>query len=203
MTKLTPRKLKALETKKKILNTALDLFSKNGYNDVTIDDIAKESGTSKGAFYNHFNSKYEIFLEKFKEIDDFYINFLKELESEQTDEAKIKKLIHAQLHFLEEQLGKEVIRTIYINALHPNQADFLVSTARPYYRIVKTFIEAGQETGEFRRDMSAERLTNYVTRCTRGTLYDWGLYDNFNLVEEGTTFLELIIEGIKQNGDKK
>ncbi|MDE5414923.1 TetR/AcrR family transcriptional regulator [Alkalihalobacterium chitinilyticum] len=197
MTKLTPRKIKALETKKKILNTALDLFSKNGYNNVTIDDIAKDSGTSKGAFYNHFNSKYEIFLEKFKEIDDFYINFLRELENEQTEEVKIKKLIHAQLHFLEEQLGKEVIRTIYINALHPNQSDFLVSTARPYYRIVKTFIEAGQETGEFRTDMNAERLTNYVTRCTRGTLYDWGLYDNFNLVEEGTTFLELIIEGIK------
>ncbi len=49
------------QTRQRILNAAVDLFSKKGYNDTQVDDIARESATSKGAFYFHFPSKKAIF----------------------------------------------------------------------------------------------------------------------------------------------
>ena len=38
------------ETKKKILEVALNLFAEKGFNKVTVDEIVKKSATSKGSF---------------------------------------------------------------------------------------------------------------------------------------------------------
>lgn len=48
-------------TRNRILDAAMEVFSDKGYNDALVDDIAKESETSKGAFYFHFPSKRAIF----------------------------------------------------------------------------------------------------------------------------------------------
>ena len=53
---------RAIETRQRILNTALDLFSSTGYERTSIADICSASGLSKGAVYHHFSSKQEIFL---------------------------------------------------------------------------------------------------------------------------------------------
>jgi len=46
-----------------ILEAARRCFVKNGYHVATVDDIVEESGLSKGAIYNYFESKEQIFLE--------------------------------------------------------------------------------------------------------------------------------------------
>jgi AcrR family transcriptional regulator len=60
-------------TRDKILKTALKLFSQKGYDKVTVDEIVKKTGTSKGSFYQHFSAKSDIFLERFTEVDNYYL----------------------------------------------------------------------------------------------------------------------------------
>lgn len=50
MSPFTPRQLKSQQTKKKILEVALHLFNKKGFNQVTVDKIVSASNTPKGAF---------------------------------------------------------------------------------------------------------------------------------------------------------
>lgn len=50
------------ETRTRIMEAAIKLFSKRGYNKASVDDICKEAGISKGAFYHHFKSKQALFL---------------------------------------------------------------------------------------------------------------------------------------------
>lgn len=52
-----------MNTKEKILNSALDLFSENGYNSVTVRDIAAKVGIKASSLYNHFENKQSIFNE--------------------------------------------------------------------------------------------------------------------------------------------
>ena len=106
MKPLTPRQIKAQETKKRILETALELFSQKGFDKVTVDEIVNTSNDSKGAFYVHFQSKYEIFLEKFKEIDEFYATFIKSLPEELSAGDKIFRLTESQMTYLRDGLGK-------------------------------------------------------------------------------------------------
>ena len=41
------------DTKEKILETALKLFAKDGYEAVSVSDIEDELGITKGALYKH------------------------------------------------------------------------------------------------------------------------------------------------------
>jgi isochorismate synthase len=54
---------KATRRHEKILDAALRVFSRKGYRDAVVDDIASESDTSKGGIYFHFPGKQAIFLE--------------------------------------------------------------------------------------------------------------------------------------------
>lgn len=49
------------DTKNFIVKTAADLFLQRGYNEVSIADLVKESGLTKGAFYHYFASKELLF----------------------------------------------------------------------------------------------------------------------------------------------
>jgi AcrR family transcriptional regulator len=51
---------------KKIVDTAMDIFSTKGYQELTMDEIAKKLGISKGALYSYFTSKDEILKEIYK-----------------------------------------------------------------------------------------------------------------------------------------
>jgi AcrR family transcriptional regulator len=50
------------ETRAKILESAIKLFSARGFNAASVDDICRDAGISKGAFYHHFESKQALFL---------------------------------------------------------------------------------------------------------------------------------------------
>ncbi|HMU93681.1 MAG TPA: TetR/AcrR family transcriptional regulator [Anaerolineales bacterium] len=50
------------ETRSKILGAAIKLFSTRGFNSASVDDICRDAGISKGAFYHHFKSKQALFL---------------------------------------------------------------------------------------------------------------------------------------------
>lgn len=49
-----------IPTKEKILEVAIDLFSKEGYNGVSIREITREVGIKESSLYNHFKNKEEI-----------------------------------------------------------------------------------------------------------------------------------------------
>lgn len=50
------------DTRDRILDAALNIFSHKGYHDTRMDEIVEESATSKGAIYFHFPNKERLFL---------------------------------------------------------------------------------------------------------------------------------------------
>lgn len=59
-------------TKEKILDTALTLFSRNGYDGTSMSDIAGAMGLTKPALYKHFGSKEEIWDTLIGEAEAYY-----------------------------------------------------------------------------------------------------------------------------------
>ncbi len=62
--------INSIDTKEKILLTAIKMFSKYGYDAVSLSKIAKEVGITKPAIYYHFESKEKLVEETF----DFFID---------------------------------------------------------------------------------------------------------------------------------
>jgi len=48
------------DTRTRILKTAFELFIERTYKKVSVDEIAKRAGVSKGGLFHHFPSKYEL-----------------------------------------------------------------------------------------------------------------------------------------------
>ena len=63
------RTIKSNGNKKRIIEAALELINENGYDNVSIDEITRHAGVSKGAFYIHFKSKEDLIEQ---EINLFY-----------------------------------------------------------------------------------------------------------------------------------
>lgn len=195
---MTTRQQKASETKMRILQTALALFSEKGFDRVSVDEIVRKSDTSKGAFYGHFTSKYDIFLEKFKEIDQFYSDFERSLPDELSAEDKIRKLAIAQMAYLRNEMGRDGIRSLYAYALTPSVDNYLSDTERPLYAILEKLIVEGQQKGELTSSTAPGRLAMFISRSMRGTLYDWAIFDGeFDLTHEIDRLLELLFNGIR------
>lgn len=49
------------ETRQKILDSAISLFSTKGFDQVSIDDLMNHAGLTRGAFYAHFKNKQAIY----------------------------------------------------------------------------------------------------------------------------------------------
>jgi len=49
-------------TRERILDAALNIFSRKGYYDTRLDEIVDESATSKGSIYFHFPNKEKLFI---------------------------------------------------------------------------------------------------------------------------------------------
>ena len=85
-----------------------------------------------------------------------------------------------------------------MSALIPNPKNYFANTDRNLYKIVHSFVEEGQNSGEFKRELSTNEITMLITRCMRGTLYDWCLFENhFDLLRESQKFLNTVLAGVK------
>jgi TetR/AcrR family transcriptional regulator, transcriptional repressor of aconitase len=65
------RARKREHTHRALMNAAVAVFSRHGYERATVDLVAQSAGYSKGAFYVHFDSKEAIFLEVLSEAAGF------------------------------------------------------------------------------------------------------------------------------------
>ena len=61
-------RLPAAERRQQLLDVALDVFSRRGYHDASMNDIAEAAGVTKPVLYQHFGSKRELYLELLREL---------------------------------------------------------------------------------------------------------------------------------------
>ncbi|WP_397538617.1 TetR/AcrR family transcriptional regulator [Rummeliibacillus pycnus] len=195
------REQQAEETKQRIYTTALKLFESKGFNNVSVDEIVRKSKSSKGAFYGHFTSKYDIFLEKFKEIDSFYEAFVQTLSPKLKFEDKIIALFNAQMTYLKEDLGEDLMRSVYTSGLIESEENFFANSQRSLYKILNTFVQEAVSNGELPPTTNIEKTGMLISRCMRGTLYDWLSFGNdFQLNKEAELFVSIFLKGLKSNG---
>lgn len=85
-------------TRGKILDAALDVFSHKGYHDTSVDDVVRESQTSKGAIYFHFANKQKLFLALVDKFADLLERRVTEaIEREDSNVARIRAALEACL----------------------------------------------------------------------------------------------------------
>lgn len=70
------RETKKKKTRQAIINAAIDLFSKKGFENTSVDKLAKAAGVGKSTIYGYFKTKNEIFLAFCEDQIDFVFSDL-------------------------------------------------------------------------------------------------------------------------------
>jgi len=197
----TERQKKALETRQKLLDTALKLFAKRGFEHVSISQITTTCGVSKGTFYTHFATKYDIVLEKFQEFDAHYIDAAKKIDATLNPADKILALYDEQMHYLVNVVGKDIMRTVYTAAM-TNQVEhvhYLIHPQRTIFELIRTYLQQGIEQRIFREDIVFENIEKMVQRAMRANVYDWLIHaDDFELQAEMHLFTKTLLDGMRK-----
>ena len=74
------------QTKDKIFDTALDLFSKKGYDSGSVRTIASEVGIKESSIYNHYSSKKDILMSILNYFEEYF-------KGNPLDDENIRKLL--------------------------------------------------------------------------------------------------------------
>lgn len=89
---MTPRPDVSAERRDQILNTAEDVFAERGFDEARMDDIAEQSGLSKGAIYWYFKKKDDIIAALLDRVFRRSINAMRAIASE--DGTVLERLAH-------------------------------------------------------------------------------------------------------------
>lgn len=101
------------QTKDKIFDTALDLFSKKGYDSVSVRTIASEVGIKESSIYNHYSSKKDILMSILNYFEEYF-------KGNPLDDENIRKLLeenpeefyHQESEMFKQQIFEEKILKI-------------------------------------------------------------------------------------------
>lgn len=197
---IEPRKkqLRGEKTREKILQISLKLFSEKGYEKVTVDEIVKKSGTSKGSFYQHFSAKSDIFLVRFIEVDDYYREVFRSFPVDMDATEKLFIFIRKLMRFLEVEMGKDLMKVIYSSALDSKEHTYFLNSNRSLFKIIRSLIEEAKEQNDIGTDQSVNKISQLIIQSLMGIIYHWGLNNSEQSLESlSIPLTKTIINGLK------
>ncbi|MCM3740518.1 TetR/AcrR family transcriptional regulator [Oceanobacillus luteolus] len=146
----------------KILQAALECFSTKGYYASTVDDIVKSCGLSKGAVYNYFKGKEEIFLSLLEQRSETILHDLKERLAEISSPLeKLKYWIRTDIPY---NLEKKKFMHVHIESwLYATDAPHVQKELKArfdtLYQLTEEIIKEGQRIGEINPEIDSDSAT--------------------------------------------
>jgi AcrR family transcriptional regulator len=202
---MNKRKLKAIETKKKLYEAARRLAHEYGFENVSVDAIVEAAGVSKGAFYVHFESKdalaAELVNEYTKYADFNYKAFLSTV-SEEASVLEVLALLARKIStFLSESIGYENMRVLYRAYLTKSAFNTMpaISYNRELYRLLSEVLEKGIRKDELREDIPVEDLAKHLIMAIRGIAFEWCIrYPDFDLERQISDHFKILLYGLRK-----
>ncbi len=165
---------KTSTVKSKIINAAWRLFYDNGYKNTTVEDIVKESGTSKGSFYHYFKDKDSLLMSSLSVLFDEKYEELKETIPDNMNAfEKLIFLNQGVFEMIENRIALDLLAKLYSIQLVSQTERSLLDYNRLYYRLIRKIVFDGQERGEITKSISVNEIVKIYAMLERALLYDW------------------------------
>lgn len=193
---LTPRKRQAIEMRAKIQSAALTLFNREGFENVSVEEIAQAVGCSVGNIYHYFKSKDELAIQVTQMVDEVY-TALEEEYLEDRETSGREKLLDFVGRSLEISASDEMLYKAFIHGLrYPEQAVLQKNDKRVYYRLLRELVDLCQEEGSIHPSYDPDCLVEDLVVLHRGTLFEWRIYqEGFDIAKQGRRMADALLWG--------
>lgn len=197
---MSPRPNVTDERTSQIITAAEDVFTKKGFAEARMDDIAEETGLSKGSLYNYFKSKDDliiaildrIFQREFKMFDEIDLSTMSATETVNHFVDTVAKDIRLMLRLM--PIAYEFLALAFRNKTVQKALKVYVNR---YMDILVPIIENGIASGEF-KEVDPKEVAIAMGAVLEGTILIW-VYDK-SLVDPEVNIhsgMRLLLEGVK------
>lgn len=189
------------KTEKKILQAAIELFVRKGYNGTSISDITSRIGLTKGALYAHFKSKGELLIRIVQEYEAHYVDqFIQTVEAIDGDEIeKLNGAITFSSRFVLTNYELCVLLTVLTSELNAN-IDFQPLLKATYHKLqqyISGIIRKGVLKRNISKDIDPDLAALTFMAIHDGILHQWILNrDHIDGKEFVKTFRQVFIKGL-------
>lgn len=193
---LTPRKRQAIEMRAKIQSAALTLFNREGFENVSVEEIAQTVGCSVGNIYHYFKSKDELAIQVTQMVDEAYTVLEEEYLADRETSGR-EKLLDFVGRSLEISASDEMLYKAFIHGLrYPEQAVLQKNDKRVYYRLLRELVDLCQEEGSIHPSYDPDCLVEDLVVLHRGTLFEWRIYqEDFDIAKQGRRMADALLRG--------
>lgn len=163
-----------------IIRAAVKVFSRQGFHQARVEDIAQEAGVGKGTVYEYFESKRHLFEEMVREGLNFYSRQLGELEASDAaagEERPVKPgrlreslrtltLLH--LRFFREYRDLAEVTMRDLTLVSAEMRAWMRDMRRRQILRIQEMVRQGQARGEVRADLDPELAAIMVAGALAG-----------------------------------
>ncbi|QHE51226.1 TetR/AcrR family transcriptional regulator [Pontibacillus sp. HMF3514] len=185
------------QKKRKILNTAFELFTTHGVQKVSIQEIAKKAQVSQVTIYNYFGSKEQMLVESIK---DYYMKQIERFEKLVEDpESDFKEKIESIITIKSDNIlsfNPDFIQTFIsdIPELQSFIQEIMETHSMPLF--IK-LLEEGKQQGYVQQNISVDILMFYMNMFYEGIQKRKDLFETEESVQKFTDeILHLFFYGV-------
>jgi AcrR family transcriptional regulator len=197
----TARATAAADKRRVILDAAVRVFARRGFNQCRVSDIADEAGVAYGLVYHYFRSKDAVLDELFLERWNVLIELIAQTD-EQAAPARDKLLGVASFIVDSYRHDPDLMKVIIVEVTRAANsfAATHLDKIQEAYAGIAAIVERGQRAGEFRTDVTARfaALAFYgaVEQVLTGWIFGMLPGDETDFEQAKTFIVETICSGL-------
>jgi len=163
---------KGIAKREEILDVALELFTKKGYDRTSVREIARLAGLSQAGLLHHFSTKEELFIEVLRRRD---VRNREEFRSSHGDPNSIRRLVSIVRHNMT-QPG--LVRLYVTMSAESTDVDstarsFFVERYRSLRAEVAKDVRAQQRLGELSAELDPDAVASLLIAAADGLQIQW------------------------------
>jgi AcrR family transcriptional regulator len=168
-----PSRRRGRETRQRLAEAATAVFARSGYERATVDEIVREAGFSKGAFYVHFESKEDIFWAMLEErIARQQDAFRETVDHDRSVAENVREILTNVFGLVEEDpLWSALFMEFGAHAGRNEKVRQRLAAMYEGWRGAIVYIlEGGRQVGRIRTDIDVQYLATIVVAAVEGSI---------------------------------
>lgn len=139
-----------------ILNAALKVFAKNGFDRATIAEIAETAGIGKGTVYEYFKSKKELFEDMIRySVETYNQKVQNAVTKGNSVQEKLINFSVAHSEFMKEHI--DILRMLpQPHMMSEEMKQHMIQEKHKIFKLIEDLIQEGIESGSFKKNLDKE-----------------------------------------------
>ncbi len=169
----SPRQRQRQKTRTRLLEAATGILARCGFERATLDEIVREAGFSKGAFYVHFESKDDLFWAMLEErISRQQEAFRHAVDYDKSMDYNVRTILSAVFGLLgEDPLWGSLFMEFHAHAARNEKVRRRLGAMYEGWRqLIVDILSISRETGRMRTDADLELMATVLVATVEGSI---------------------------------